>query len=288
MPGNKNSGRKRSLEKTSNLEISTPVSEKRKVGRPKKIVSNVGSEFVEMSAKQKDSELEESQSEISSSFSSSTSSSSSHHSNLQKRSSEISKMYDLYVGVALEIFPSSRLPLQRTVLQRYRFFRSFSAPNSPLSEIVTTITKEVRDLWERARIPMKDYLGCWVIAKECITKWTNSRREIKMDSKFQKQLNTLLDIRPVNCKSLSALKIALKSKDPVNWSNDYDFFKGQLQYPQTTSMSQNTDSILAQRIQRREDRAAKASNYKAKVLGESSCITDLSDQPISKSIFSNH
>ena len=136
MPGNKNSGRKRSLEKTSNLEISTPVSEKRKVGRPKKIVSNVGSEFVEMSAKQKDSELEESQSEISSSLSSSTSSSSSHHSNLQKRSSEISKMYDLYVGVALEIFPSSRLPLQRTVLQRYRFFRSFSAPNSPLSEIV--------------------------------------------------------------------------------------------------------------------------------------------------------
>ena len=107
-----------------------------------------------------------------------------------------------------------------------------------------------------------------------------------MDSKFQKELNTLLDFRPVSSKSLSALRISMKNKDPVNWGNDYDFFKGQLKYPQTTTMSQNTDSVLAQRIQLREERAAKASNYKAKVLGESSCITNLSDQPISKSIFS--
>ena len=145
MPGNKNSGRKKSV-KTTDLEISTPVVRKRKAGRPPKIVTQQSSEHVEKNAEEIDSELAESQSEISSSVSSSSSSLSlSHHSNLQKRSSEISKMYDLYVGVALEMFSSSRLPLQRTVLQRYRHFRSFSAPNSSLNEIVTIITMEVRN-----------------------------------------------------------------------------------------------------------------------------------------------
>ena len=286
MPGNKNSGRKKSV-KTTDLEISTPVVGKRKAGRPPKIDTQQSSEHVEKNAEEIDSELAESQSEISSSVSSSSSSLSlSHHSNLQKRSSEISKMYDLYVGVALEMFPSSRLPLQRTVLQRYRHFRSFSAPNSSLNEIVTIITKEVRNLWERAKIPMKDYRGCWDIVKQCISNWTNSRKDIKMDSKFQTELNTLLDFRPVNCRSLSTLKVVLKKNDPVNWSNDFDFMEGQLKYPQTTSMSQNTDSILAQRVQIREERAAKASIYKEKNQGEHSCTTDLSNQTISKTTFS--
>ena len=78
----------------------------------------------------------------------------------------------------------------------------------------------------------------------------------------------------------------MKNKDPVNWSNDYDFIEGQLKYPQTTSMSQHTDSILAQRMQMREERAAKASIYKEKNQGEHSCTTDVSNQTISKTTFS--
>ena len=47
-----------------------------------------------------------------------------HPSNLGKRSSELNKFYDTYLGVSLEKFPSSKFPLKRAIPQRYRSLRS--------------------------------------------------------------------------------------------------------------------------------------------------------------------
>ena len=56
-----------------------------------------------------------------------------HVTSLSKRTSEMSKFYDLYVGPALERFPPKQLPVRRLVLQRYRALRAESHTASKAS-----------------------------------------------------------------------------------------------------------------------------------------------------------
>ena len=139
-----------------------------------------------------------------------------------------------------------------------------------MNDIITVITKEVQDLWERSGIPAKDYRGCWDIVKQCIDKWTRAKKSEKESLKFQSDLNTLLDLRPVPYRTLSSLKVYLKKNDEINWKQDYDFFKGQLKHPQTGILSNRTDSILAQRKRVREESASKAAAFIKNNLGETS------------------
>ena len=85
--------------------------------------------------------------------------------------------------------------------------------NSPINDTITVMTKEIRNLWERSGIPMSDYRRCWDIVKQCVTKWTSAKKSEKEEPKFQSNLNTLLDLHPVNCQTLSSLKTYMKNKD---------------------------------------------------------------------------
>ena len=105
-----------------------------------------------------------------------------------------------------------------------------------------------------------------------------------MDPAFQTEFNILLNLHSTSCQTLLSLKATMKNEDNTNWSMDYEFFKGQLKHPQTTSMSNITDRVLAQCILMKEEKAAKALAYMEKNRGEPSAIVQQSDD--SKAIFS--
>ena len=144
MPGNKNSGWRKSHEKYD-LPKEIPAEKKKKPVCPKKNENydNTLSENVENKAPHSDWESE-AESEYNCIASQSTSQS--HHVNLQNRSSDISRFYDTFVRMALENFPLSRLPLQWRALERYRSLQIDSAHNSPLNDIIINMMKEIRKL----------------------------------------------------------------------------------------------------------------------------------------------
>ena len=231
MPGNKNSGRKKRIKQNVQQE-DAPIQKKKTPGRPKKEVTVALSDTSFAQCLQTGIETETLHNTSSRSLAEQMREDRSvpvfHSSNLQKRNSDMNILYDSFLGPSIQNFPSSKLPMQRTILQRYRALRTESAYTSQLSDIITIITKEVRELWTFSCIPTRDYCGCWSIVKQCVSKWVEAKQDMKKSSKFQKDLNTLLDCRPVTCKRLSSLKQALIKTGNPNWGIDYEFFKGQL------------------------------------------------------------
>lgn len=268
MPGTKNSGRRKSIQNYPDSSINIPAEKRKKPGRPKK-------NFEDLSELKNEPNVEGTEQKVdydSNCDVPNKEASSSHLSNLRKRNSELNRFYDEYMGTALEKFPASKLPTKRTVLQRYRSLRSEEPTNSSLNHTITTMTHEIMDLWQRSCIPMKDQRRCWEAVQQCITKWTKAKKSKKMDPKFQVELDTLLDVRPVDCQKLSSLKDYMRKNDERNWDMDYAFFKGQLKHPQTTSMSSCVDKILTQTIHKRNKRAATASSFKEKNQSPNSVI----------------
>lgn len=274
MPGNRDSGRKKKVAVESNVpEDDVQVEKKKKPGRPKRSENLPASNSVAADVdKELPEPVTESETEMSSSNIRPTSkvTGAYHPVNLQKRHSDINQLYDEYLGVALETFPSSRLPLKRTVLQRYRFLRTESGHTTKVSDIISTITNEVRNLWECGFIPQKNYRGCWDIVQECINSWTSSKQETKINPRFQKNLNTHLDFRPADCQTLASLKQVLEKTNKLNWREDYAFFKGQMKYPQEGTMTAHVDTILKRKIERKSIKDAKAAAYVERNCGESS------------------
>ena len=68
-------------------------------------------------------------------------------------------------------------------------------------------------------IPMKDFVGCQEVVKECVSRWTSAKKATKTDPAFQNELNTLLDLRLASCQTLFSLKATMKSED--NHDNTY-------------------------------------------------------------------
>ena len=114
-------------------------------------------------------------------------------------------------------------------------------------------------------IPHKNYRGSWDIVKQfIISRWVNARQEEKKSAYFQKELNSLLDLRPASCATLPTLKHQLKSSGNVNWEEDYSFFKGLIRFPQTTSMSSSRDQLLLNKMKMREIKTVKAQSFAEK------------------------
>ena len=139
---------------------------------------------------------------------------------LKKRASETSIFYDTRVGLSLEKFQSSKLPTNRVVLQRYRWLIA-GVTNPTRNEVITTITQEIRHLWVLACIPMKNYRSCWDIVQKCITNCVDAKKHVRKRTMFQNELNNLLDLRPITCSTLSALKEHLKKSGNPEWKTDY-------------------------------------------------------------------
>ena len=261
MPGNKNSGRRKKPidvgKETDNPPDSTSVVRKRTVGRPKK-TTNAAAEYDESDPLPEPLEDQPGKTKADDVVIRVGN----HAVDLAKRSSCMSKFYDEFLGPPLEVFPSSKLPLKRVVLQRYRTLRSLSHA-TPQTEIVATITKELILLWERSAIPFKPYTSaCRVILGEIMT-WVNATEEDRKCENFQRNLNTLSDLRPKSLQTLSSLKSYLMSSGNPDWLRDYEFFKGQCSFPQTGTLGPR-DGCLKKKLQRKSIRDAKSRAFAEK------------------------
>lgn len=165
------------------------------------------------------------------------------------------------MGITVENFPSSRLPLQHTLLQWYHLLSIDSAHSSLLNDIISIMVKEIKSLWEPSCIPMKYYCGCLEVLKQCVNRWTRAKKATTADLAFQNELNTLIDHHSVNCQTLLLLKVTMKKDDHANGDIDCEFFKRQLKHSQSTSMSKIIKSVLAQSIHIREEKAEKPLAY---------------------------
>ena len=227
MPCNKNSERKKKIvdeELQSDIHVI-----KKKPGRPKK---EIGLDS------RNETKTPEVQSEVHDVLVSRASHSSKRKClqvfDLKMRTSETSIFYDTHVGLSLEKFQSSsKLATNRVILQRYCWLIA-SVTNPTRNGVITTTTQEIRHLWVLACIPMQNYRGCWDIVQKCITNWVDAKKHVRKNAMFQNELNNLLDLRPVTCSTLSALKEHLKKSGNPEWKTDYEFFKGQLKHPQST------------------------------------------------------
>lgn len=68
------------------------------------------------------------------------------------RNSERSEEWIKFIGPSLNAIPSNKLPLVRTILQRYRALR-ITSPSEKDLELAKQIAEEVKSTWDRARIP---------------------------------------------------------------------------------------------------------------------------------------
>ena len=278
MPDNKNSGRK----KRAVTEEIAPLS-KKKVVRPKKenVLAEICDEttiyneviVVDVSNEMVDSDSDARKAE---------------HSPLQlwdlrKRTSDISIFYDTYLGTTLDHFPSSKLPLQRAVLRRYRSLLTVDDAQKSKSDMSTTITAEIIPLWESSCIPTKIDRGCWDAVKQCVTMWVDAKQDVKKTPAFQNGLDNLLDLRPIQNRSLSSLRDYLKMAGNPEWEEDYKLFKGQLKHPQTGTISSTKDVQLQKKVQKTASRQAKASSYIERNQDELSASTSSNVTP--KNVF---
>ena len=165
--------------------------------------------------------------------------------------------YNTYLGPALECFPAKVLPRNRFVLQRYRSIRT-GHHNSDHQTVYCTLSKEVIDLLHRSAIPHVDFEACVYKIKKITTRWTNAKRDERTSSLYQKELDNLLDLRPPSLSKLPALKAELQKRGE-SWERDYEFFKGQIVYPQTSFLSPRTDHVLAASTRRKEERDMRVS-----------------------------
>ena len=182
----------------------------------------------------------------------------------RSRTSELNRFYDQYIGPPLENLPKKNLPMKQTILQRYLAIRS-KKHNISQRSVAIIITKEVVELWNYSAIPHKDIESCTYMVQNVISKWVDSKQEERTSHLFQENLNTLLDLRPSSCSTLPALKKELQTLVGENWMEDYEFFKGQLKYPQDGFISPTSDLITEGKRKRKAERESKADAYKKRI-----------------------
>ena len=166
---------------------------------------------------------------------------------LASRNADISKLYDKCVGKAIEFFPTSLLPTNRVILQRYWHLRA-TKHFGTLVDIVKTITLEMTHLWDCSLIPYKSNKDCQYLVRKLIEKWLNAKGFERESPSFQNSLENLLDLRPTNLYDLDNLAQALKNLGDDEWEKDLEFFQGQLTIPQSSSMAPSEDHVFQEKV----------------------------------------
>ena len=76
-----------------------------------------------------------------------------------KRTGDKACDWDSLIGPSLDSVPATQLPTVNTVLQRYRALR-IEKPNESKASLATRIAGEVKDIWDRARVPTVAERNC--------------------------------------------------------------------------------------------------------------------------------
>ena len=97
-----------------------------------------------------------------------------------------------------------------------------------------------------------------------IDAWVGAKQEERKSVFFQDDLDTLLDLRPEDCKNIEVLTAKLKKSSGPNWERDLAFIQGQMNKPQSSFMSPTRDTVLDKKVKLKSSKAAKALLYKEK------------------------
>lgn len=99
------------------------------------------------------------------------------------------------IGPSLDSLPTSKLPLVRSILQRYRALR-IKDETAKENDLAKDIATEVTEIWKKARIPTAETRSCvervqYVI---CLAKSCHNPGELQ--SKVYPILDTMFDLKP--------------------------------------------------------------------------------------------
>ena len=113
-----------------------------------------------------------------------------------QRTGPSSDSFNEAVGTSIATLPPYTLPLNRTVLRRYRYLRLYES-SVETNELVNILMGEVSNLWNRARIHTCNKNNQHRLVKTLIQWWNNSSKNPpanRLRPEFQRRLNQLLDI----------------------------------------------------------------------------------------------
>lgn len=147
---------------------------------------------------------------------------------------------DSIIGKPLDRLSTSKLPIKRVILQRWRAHRLDSnlAVGQEVSnqDIASEITTEVIEIWDLAGIPtkrkdkVKDQVVKLIVSVSGIMR---SKHAQKTDTdqdplkSFAKSLNELFDVSPTDLKHK-----LLTGGNPYSWNEDWQFYLNQCKVPQ--------------------------------------------------------
>ena len=178
-----------------------------------------------------------------------------------KRSSNLNKAYDDAIGPSIDKLSQIKLPQYRQILPQYRPIRG-EFHNFSVGNVAKIIADEVVKMWERTIIPHKGLKPVTNSVKDLTEKWTKIRPENRLDEEHQR-LDSLFDIKPSNLLSEDSLQNQRRKSASSCWSEEFMFFVGQLEHPQSTNISTTID-LLRKRVDKtKAHRAAKSELYKS-------------------------
>ena len=119
------------------------------------------------------------------------------------------------------------------------------------------ISEEVIDVWKLTTIPHKSPKAVTKSVKVFIEQWNKVRPEKR--SNYVEQINCFFDVRPENLLDDQSLLCHLKRYSSSCWFEESQFFAGQLNHPQTSSILTTTD---VKKARKDEGEAAKREQYR--------------------------
>ena len=179
---------------------------------------------------------------------------------LKKRKSNISKLYNEAIGTSMDKFSQSKLRQYRQILQRYRSFRSQSH-NVGVAYVAKCISCELVKIWELTTIPHKSIKSVVSSVHRFIEGWNKISAEIRLKPEEQNKLDKLFDIRPKNLCTDDSLCNYLRKHSTSCWSEEFDFFIGQLRHPQSSTILNIQDKRKAENDKKKAERAAMSHTY---------------------------
>lgn len=142
-------------------------------------------------------------------------------------------------GSDVSLSIGNKLPLQRAVMKRFLKLRQ-GEPRKSSRNLFTVILKELKAIWDRASIPILsdkkciDYLlkihNAWQLVKKIKINSRESEYSKEKITDFNLRMDQLCDLSP------SELEKQMSSSRNPNWEEDYNFYIGQKNVPQTGFM----------------------------------------------------
>ena len=203
-----------------------------------------------------------------------------------QRSGKSADSWNEALGISLEAIPLLYLPINRTILRRYRFLR-LNDETASINNLAEVIINEVIFIWNCARIPISVTRVIQQQVVKLIEWWNASGKKTadRMKPKFQKKLDELFDIakkpkgRYNKEKAEEYLNNIMKSRGKQkttgfeqsardqDWTDDMQFYLDQ-KGPRLKQMG-SSDEKLAQKEKKKE---------KMRVLQQSSSTTETQNE----------